>query len=123
MSDEPQKWVQMDFWSFRSLLEPSKPLYLRPDDAKIAEALVNDLARVGLVTVDNVFTVTFECEECGSILLAPQFRFREGRSFRFRDYGCHNYIPPVTAACSFCHRKKHATENEVVCQGLERSVP
>ena len=115
-------YIPLNFWSFRSLLNARKPLYLRPDDAEIAESLVNDLARVGLVTVDDVFTMTFHCNECGSTRLAPQFRFAEGRSFRFRS-SHRNYLGPFFEKCRFCERQKNTSGNEVVCQGLERSDP
>ena len=123
MSREERNWVQMNFWSFRSLTEPRKALFLRSDDAEIAESLVNDLAAVGLVGVDDVFTRVFECVECGSVVIAPQFRFRAGRSFRFDDSRLHSYIPSFFEPCRHCGYKNDATENEVVCQGLERSVP
>jgi len=115
-------FAQANFWSFRSLTDPYKPLYLRSDDAEIAEGLINELARVGLVTVDDVFTVTFHCGDCGSTRLAPQFRFREGRSFVVLP-GHRNHLGSFFETCRFCAREKALAENEVGCQGLERSVP
>ena len=54
--------------------------------------------------------------------LAPQFRFREGSSFVVLP-GHHNHLGSVFETCRYCAREKTLAENEVVCQGLERSVP
>jgi len=116
-----REYRELNYWSFRSPLNAVKPLYLAPDSAEIAEGVVNELARIGLVKSDHVFTRVFECDECGTVVLGPQYRLvnRFGRIV----LGGHSYYPPFLRPCNYCRRQKDGATKEGVCQGLERSDP